>query len=65
MIGDARAVMWKEWREWLSRPRGHGWRGWLWGSRNIVWRNLLFMPIVAVVLPLQFGEEWLHSARPE
>ena len=64
MIDDARTVAWKEWKEWLSRPRGHGWRGWLWGSGNIVWRNLVFIPIIAVVMPLGEGRDWFEGPLP-
>ena len=52
MIGDVRVVFWKEWRE-ILHP-GKGLQG---GRANLI----LIVSAFGVLLPLQFGVQWVES----
>ncbi len=64
MIDEARIVAWKEWKEWLSRPESAGLSAYMSRSGNVTWRQLVFIPVIGIILPLQFGEVWITSAWP-
>jgi ABC-2 type transport system permease protein len=64
MIDEARTVAWKEWKEWLSRPEKAGLSAYMSRSGNVTWRQLIVFPVVGIILPLQFGDQWFNSAWP-
>lgn len=48
---DIRTILWKEWKEILFQPGGRS-----------KYSLLIYIGIIGVLFPIQFGEHWMHSA---